>query len=268
MTSVSFRSFKCRFFLHWSFICPLSSYLADGPSLGPAILKDFLEGSSSWTESPLALPVPHTKASEKSVHTTTTAVLPLLGDAGVSQDRLPPSHDSSSGDSLPLSPVPLSSPPLHPSQAAEGSVQPWGGLARLARDVKLTGYGSNSTLPPSTTNPVPTPDQQLLHAKFSNSSNPTQSLSTNFGTLSPHRPVPLSDQSTADQRPPSNQHDQSDHVSPLAPPSLPTDESSSVYLDPRPSMEPSSRLLDLTQHSPSRESMMQQDSAQGTHLLL
>ncbi|XP_046890393.1 UPF0606 protein KIAA1549 isoform X1 [Hypomesus transpacificus] len=241
---------------------------ADGPSLGPAILKDFLEGSSSWTESPLALPVPHTKASEKSVHTTTTAVLPLLGDAGVSQDRLPPSQDSSSGDSLPLSPVPLSSPPLHPSQAAEGSVQPWGGLARLARDVKLTGYGSNSTLPPSTTNPVPTPDQQLLHAKFSNSSNPTQSLSTNFGTLSPHRPVPLSDQSTADQRPPSNQHDQSDHVSPLAPPSLPTDESSSVYLDPRPSMEPSSRLLDLTQHSPSRESMMQQDSAQGTHLLL
>ncbi|KAK6320002.1 hypothetical protein J4Q44_G00091090 [Coregonus suidteri] len=87
-------------------------------SLDPTMLEEFQEKASSWTESPSALLVSHTEASEHPDETTTTALpspghLPPESTLTLTQWGLSAFQNSkslTSRDPLPIGPDPLSTP--------------------------------------------------------------------------------------------------------------------------------------------------------------
>eukprot|EP00063_Salmo_salar_P005951 XP_013980786.1 PREDICTED: UPF0606 protein KIAA1549-like isoform X1 [Salmo salar] len=267
----------------------------DWPSLDPTMLEEFQEEVPSWTESPSALLVSHTDASEHLDDTTTTALL--------SPGPLPLESPSRSSDPLPIGRDPLSTPPFSSLEPAIGLQQHPEGLARLSRDMKLSG--PISTMAATSSTVVTVPHQKLIGPQSNISTTPLNFSTATSGTTSPQFIVPNSNERASDEPPllpPSNQQDPSKQrtpalitslpVGPLNLPRLPVDnlvdaaalsdqaspESrpnpdvslslGDLSLDPKLPREPSSRLSDLDHLRPSSELMQKDDAAQGIYMLL
>uniref|UniRef100_A0A8C7FSI0 Si:ch211-1e14.1 n=1 Tax=Oncorhynchus kisutch TaxID=8019 RepID=A0A8C7FSI0_ONCKI len=260
----------------------------DWPSLDPTMLEEFQEEVPSWTESPSALLVSHTDASEHLDDTTTIALL--------SPGPLPLESPSRSSD-------PLSTPPFSSSEPAIVLQKHPEGPARLSRDMKLSG--PISTMAATSSTLVTVPHQKLLGPQSNISTTPLNFSTATSGTTSPQFIVPNSNERASDEPPllpPSNQQDPSKQrtpalmtslpVGPLNLPRLPVDNLVDVAalsdqaspesrpnpdvsqslgdlsLDHKLPLEPSSRLIDLDHLRPSSELMQKDHAAQGIYMLL
>ncbi|XP_070971195.1 UPF0606 protein KIAA1549-like [Oncorhynchus clarkii lewisi] len=257
----------------------------DWPPLDPTMLEEFQEEVPSWTESPSALLVSHTDASEHLDDTTTTALL--------SPGPLPLESPSRSSD-------PLSTPPFSSSEPEIVLQKHPEGPARLSRDMKLSG--PISTMAATSSTLVTVPHQKLLGPQSNISTTPLNFSTATSGTTSPQFIVPHSNERASDEPPllpPSNQQDPSKQrtpalmtslpVGPLNLPRLPVDnlvdvaalsDQASPESRPNPDVslslgdlsldhsEPSSRLIDLDHLRPSSELMQKDDAAQGIYMLL
>ncbi|XP_055789910.1 UPF0606 protein KIAA1549-like isoform X2 [Salvelinus fontinalis] len=267
----------------------------DWPSLDPTMLEEFQEEVPSWTESPSALLVSHTDASEHLDDTTTTALL--------SPGPLPLESPSRSSDPLPIGRDPLSTPPFSFSEPAIGLQKHPEGPAELSRDMKLSG--PISTMAATSSTLVTVPHQKLLGPQSNISTTPLNFSTATSGTTSPQFIVPNSNERRSDESPllpPSNQQDPSKQrtpalmtslpVGPLNLPRLPIDNLVDVAalsdqasqesrpnpdvsqslgglsLDPKLPLEPSSILIDLDHLHPNSELMQKDDAAQGIYMLL
>ncbi|XP_064878508.1 UPF0606 protein KIAA1549-like [Oncorhynchus nerka] len=260
----------------------------DWPSLDPTMLEEFQEEVPSWTESPSALLVSHTDASEHLDDTTTIALR--------SPGPLPLESPSRSSDPLSTPPFSSSEPAIVPQKHPEGP-------ARLSRDIKLSG--PISTMAATSSTLVTVPHQKLLRPQSNISTTPLNFSTATSGTTSPQFIVPNSNERASDEPPllpPSNQQDPSKQrtpalmtslpVGPLNLPRLPvynlvdvaalSDQASpesrpnpdvsqslgDLSLDHKLPLEPSSRLIDLDHLRPSSELMQKDDAAQGIYMLL
>uniref|UniRef100_A0A8C7FSG6 Si:ch211-1e14.1 n=1 Tax=Oncorhynchus kisutch TaxID=8019 RepID=A0A8C7FSG6_ONCKI len=252
------------------------------------MLEEFQEEVPSWTESPSALLVSHTDASEHLDDTTTIALL--------SPGPLPLESPSRSSD-------PLSTPPFSSSEPAIVLQKHPEGPARLSRDMKLSG--PISTMAATSSTLVTVPHQKLLGPQSNISTTPLNFSTATSGTTSPQFIVPNSNERASDEPPllpPSNQQDPSKQrtpalmtslpVGPLNLPRLPVDNLVDVAalsdqaspesrpnpdvsqslgdlsLDHKLPLEPSSRLIDLDHLRPSSELMQKDHAAQGIYMLL
>ncbi|XP_036813174.1 UPF0606 protein KIAA1549 isoform X2 [Oncorhynchus mykiss] len=257
----------------------------DWPPLDPTMLEEFQEEVPSWTESPSALLVSHTDASEHLDDTTTIALL--------SPGPLPLESPSRSSD-------PLSTPPFSSSEPEIVLQKHPEGPARLSRDIKLSG--PISTMAATSSTLVTVPHQKLLGPQSNISTTPLNFSTATSGTTSPQFIVPNSNERASDEPPllpPINQQDPSKQrtpalmtslpVGPLNLPRLPVDnladvaalsDQASPESRPNPDVslslgdlsldhsEPSSRLIDLDHLRPSSELMQKDDAAQGIYMLL
>ncbi|CDQ85555.1 unnamed protein product [Oncorhynchus mykiss] len=257
----------------------------DWPPLDPTMLEEFQEEVPSWTESPSALLVSHTDASEHLDDTTTIALL--------SPGPLPLESPSRSSD-------PLSTPPFSSSEPEIVLQKHPEGPARLSRDMKLSG--PISTMAATSSTLVTVPHQKLLGPQSNISTTPLNFSTATSGTTSPQFIVPNSNERASDEPPllpPINQQDPSKQrtpalmtslpVGPLNLPRLPVDnladvaalsDQASPESRPNPDVslslgdlsldhsEPSSRLIDLDHLRPSSELMQKDDAAQGIYMLL
>ncbi|XP_038872900.1 UPF0606 protein KIAA1549-like [Salvelinus namaycush] len=267
----------------------------DWPSLDPTMLEEFQEEVPSWTESPSALLVSHTDASEHLDDTTTTALL--------SPGPLPLESPSRSSDPLPIGRDPLSTPPFSFSEPAIGLQKHPEGPAQLSMDMKLSG--PISTMAATSSTLVTVPHQKLLGPQSNISTTPLNFSTATSGTTSPQFIVPNSNERGSDESPllpPSNQQDPSKQrtpalmtslpVGPLNLPRLPIDNLVDVAalsdqasqesrpnpdvsqslgdlsLDPKLPLQPSSILIDLDHLHPNSELMQKDDAAQGIYMLL
>uniref|UniRef100_A0A8C8JQK1 Uncharacterized protein n=1 Tax=Oncorhynchus tshawytscha TaxID=74940 RepID=A0A8C8JQK1_ONCTS len=252
------------------------------------MLEEFQEEVPSWTESPSALLVSHTDASEHLDDTTTIALL--------SPGPLPLESPSRSSD-------PLSTPPFSSSEPAIVLQKHPEGPARLSRDRPRELHISTMAATSSTL--VTVPHQKLLGPQSNISTTPLNFSTATSGTTSPQFIVPNSNERASDEPPllpPSNQQDPSKQrtpalmtllpVGPLNLPRLPVDNLVDVAalsdqaspesrpnpdvsqslgdlsLDHKLPLEPSSRLIDLDHLRPSSELMQKDDAAQGIYMLL
>uniref|UniRef100_A0A4W5NYF4 Si:ch211-1e14.1 n=1 Tax=Hucho hucho TaxID=62062 RepID=A0A4W5NYF4_9TELE len=259
------------------------------------MLDEFQDEVSSWTESPSALFVSHTDASEHLDDTTTTALL--------SPGPLPLESPSRSSDPLPIGRDPLSTPPFSSSEPVIGFQQQPEGPARPSRDMKLSG--PISTMAATSSTLVTVPHQKLLGPLSNISTTPLNFSTATSGTTSPQFIVPNSNERASVESPllrPSNQQDPSKPITPALMTSLPvgplnlprlpvdnlvdvaalSDQASpesrpnpdvsqslgDLLLDPKLPLEPSSRLIDLDHLRPSSELMQKDDAAQGIYMLL
>ncbi|XP_029552675.1 UPF0606 protein KIAA1549 isoform X4 [Salmo trutta] len=211
-------------------ITAASPAAVDCSSLDPTVLDKFQEEASSWTESPSALFVSHTEASEHPDDTTTTALpspghLPPESTLTLTQWGISASQNSkslTSRDPLPIGPDPLFTPTLSSSEPMVGLQQQPKGPTRLSRDLKL--YGPNSTMAIFSPTLVTVPQQKPLGPQSTKSSTPLNfSTATSWTTLVQFI-VPNSNERAPDEPPllsPSNQQDTSKQTTPAFMTSLP-----------------------------------------------
>ncbi|XP_045552970.1 UPF0606 protein KIAA1549 isoform X1 [Salmo salar] len=202
----------------------------DCSSLDPTVLDKFQEEASSWTESPSALFVSHTEASEHPDDTTTTALpspghLPPESTLTLTQWGISASQNSkslTSRDPLPIGPDPLFTPTFSSSEPVVGLQQQPKGPTRLSRDLKL--YGPNSTMAIFSPTLVTVPQQKPLGPQSTKSTTPLNfSTATSWTTLVQFI-VPNSNERAPDEPPllsPSNQQDTSKQTTPAFMTSLP-----------------------------------------------
>ncbi|XP_071199922.1 UPF0606 protein KIAA1549-like isoform X3 [Salvelinus alpinus] len=211
-------------------ITSASPAAVDCSSLDPTVLDEFQEEASSWTESPSALFVSHTEASEHPDDTTTTALpspghLPPESTLTLTQWGISASQNSkslTSRDPLPIGPDPLSTPTLSSSEPVVGLQQQPKGPTRLSRELKL--YGPNSTMAIFSPTLVTVPPQKPLGPQSNKSTTPLNfSTATSWTTLVQFI-VPNSNERAPDEPPllsPSNQQDASKQTTPAFMTSLP-----------------------------------------------
>ncbi|CAB1313570.1 unnamed protein product [Coregonus sp. 'balchen'] len=199
-------------------------------SLDPTMLEEFQEKASSWTESPSALLVSHTEASEHPDETTTTALpspghLPPESTLTLTQWGLSAFQNSkslTSRDPLPIGPDPLSTPPLSSSEHVIGLQQQPKGPTRLSRELKLSG--PNSTMAVVSPTLVKVPHQKPLGPQSNTSTTPLYFSTATSWTTSVQLIVPNSNERAPDEPPllsPSNQQDPSKQTTPAFMTSLP-----------------------------------------------
>uniref|UniRef100_A0A8C7LV27 Si:ch211-1e14.1 n=1 Tax=Oncorhynchus mykiss TaxID=8022 RepID=A0A8C7LV27_ONCMY len=205
-------------------------FSVDCSSLDPTVLDEFREEASSWTESPSALFVSHTEASEHPDDTTTTALpspghLPPESTLTLTQWGISASQNSkslTSRDPLPIGPDPLSTPTLSSSVPVVGLQQQPKGPTRLSRELKL--YGPDSTMAIFSPTLVTVPHQKPLGPQSNKSTTPLNlSTATSWTTLVQFI-VPNSNERAPDEPPllsPSNQQDSSKQTTPAFMTSLP-----------------------------------------------